>query len=194
MSDQNNKSWWDKWFWPIAGIALIILTIGALIWISDDQTTIEGAEEPEEPKKLEDPLKLAKERLVIVKEKISELAPLENGLKKTERIIFRSSRITVGVVILCLNGLWFHLHLSRQFDLGEILNFNESLLLLYAFVAFLIYGTPGRFVKAMKNKISGYLARNHLGILGELKVFRKEEKELIKRIKDLEDDASQPSD
>jgi hypothetical protein len=160
----------------------IIFFIGELFEGSNTKEIKENEKQP----KPQDKLQKKKERLEIVKSKIAELNPLRKKIFKTERRIFIGTRIVIATGFIIYNVLCLWLVYGWKFDLGEQMNINGAAVMLYSFIAFLLYGTPDNLVKEFKRKSKQRLKHKHIPMLSELKSLENEQKKLVIDIKNLE--------
>jgi hypothetical protein len=86
--------------------------------------------------------------------------------------------IVTNAVVLAINNL--------VFDLSTHLNVNGAIVTIYGFFAFIVYGSPGSLVKAIKEKTANYLKKKHIHTLTELKELEQEYRILYIEISDLE--------
>lgn len=126
-----------------------------------------------------------KRRLNEVERNITKLSPRRNHLNNTEKIIYLWSRIIIATAFVAINlGSLYYTNWS--FDLGSHLNINGAIVLIYTFFGFIIYGSPDKLVKEIKEKSRNSLIKKHIHILSELENFEKEREILLIDIKELE--------
>ena len=179
-SKENNseQKWYDKVETVIA-IVLVILLVGLIFYFLKDKSK----KEPKKPSKEE----LKKNRLEEIQARIKTLEPKKEQLEKTERKYFLFARLVIGAILLTLNGLYLYFDNLKDFSLGDQLNINGGIALIYSFVAFLLYGSPNALVKAIKTRASQIFLRNHIHVLTELEDLQKEEKEILLFLKEIDD-------
>ena len=108
----------------------------------------------------------------------------KEGIKRAstnEKWIYLISRSIIAIILVVLNLMYFNFRFIN-FDLSTQLNFNEAIILSYSFVAFMIAGTPSKFVKLIRITIFNYRKRAHLGKL-DIDKIEKEIAELDMKIK-----------
>lgn len=170
---------WDILVGVFAVIGFVFF-IGELFGNNEDTKAIE-----EVPKDNE--LDNKRVKLVEVEAKISQLQPYKDQLNKTENRIYLWARIVIAIMFVGLNMLGLALN-NWQIDLGQHLNINGAIVLVYSFFAFIIYGTPDKLVRGIKLKTKKYLRQKHIHTLSELKSLEHEKKELTQQIDTLEKD------
>lgn len=178
QDNNSEQKWYDKVETVIA-IVLVILLVGLIFYFLKDKSK----KEPKKPTKEE----LKKNRLEEVQERIKILEPKKEQLEKTERKYFLFARLVIGAILLTLNGLYLYFDNLKDFSLGDQLNINGGIALIYSFVAFLLYGSPNALVKAIKTRASQIFLRNHIHVLTELEDLQKEEKEILLFLKEIDD-------
>jgi uncharacterized membrane protein len=98
-----------------------------------------------------------------------------------EKWIYLVSRTLIAIGILLANVIYWKWY-NQKFDLGEQLNFNEVYILIYSFLAFIIAGTPTKFVKLIRLTIYNFRKREHLGNL-DIELINNEIAKLEEKIK-----------
>jgi hypothetical protein len=91
----------------------------------------------------------------------------ENGILKAtnnERWIYLTAR-TLIALLLIFSNLLFYWFWNRPIDYNNQINFNEVLILGYSFVAFIIAGTPTKFVKLIRVTIYNWRKRELVGTI-----------------------------
>lgn len=83
---------------------------------------------------------------------------------KNEKWIYLISRSIIGLILLSINFIYWRFY-NLNFKLSEQLNLNEAIILVYSFCAFIIAGTPTKFVKLIRVTIYNYRKRAHIGNL-----------------------------
>lgn len=89
----------------------------------------------------------------------------ENGIQKAvknEWWIYIIARTLVALIIILLNFI-FYWKWNDPLDYNLQINFNEVLVLGYSFLAFIIAGTPAKFVKLVRTTIYNIRKRAHVG-------------------------------
>jgi TM2 domain-containing membrane protein YozV len=164
-------------------IVLIIITVGWLFSKLNKSDNEDAAFEYQE-----DDLEAKKKKLKGIEYKITPLESIKVQIEKTEKKYLIAARLVIGFFMICLNVLFAHyfIYFDGTFELNKILSFNSAVLLCYSFIAFLLYGTPGSFVAALKNTITNYLTKKHIHTLTELEKLIKERDMLLKDIEALE--------
>ncbi|MFV5702587.1 hypothetical protein ACM55F_12020 [Flavobacterium sp. XS2P12] len=157
----------------------IIFFIGELFEKSKESKTKEIDTIPEKS------IDKKKRRLNEVERNITKLCPRRNHLNNTEKIIYLWSRIIIATGFLAIN-LGYLYYTNWSFDLGSLLNINGAIVLVYTFFGFIIYGSPDKLVKEIKEKSRNRLIKKHIHILSELENFEKEREVLLIDIKELE--------
>ena len=95
------------------------------------------------------------------------------------------SRIIIATGFVAIN-LGYLFYTNWSFDLSSHLNINGAIALIYTFFGFIIYGSPDKLVKEIKEKSRNRLIKKHIHILSELENFEKEREVLLIDIKELE--------
>lgn len=157
----------------------IIFFIGELFEKSKESKTKEIDTIPEKS------IDKKKRRLNEVETNIEVLSPRRNQLDNTEKKIHLWSRIIIAVGFIGIN-LGYLFYSNWIFDLGSHLNLNGAIALVYTFFGFIIYGSPDKLVKEIKEKSRNRLIKKHIHILSELENFEKEREVLLIDIKELE--------
>ncbi|MCB0747219.1 MAG: hypothetical protein KDC90_07110 [Ignavibacteriae bacterium] len=170
---------WDILVGVFAVIGFVFF-IGELFGSNEDTKAIEEAPKDNE-------LDNKRVKLAEVEAKISQLQPHKDQLNKTENRIYLWARIVIAIMFVGVNMLGLALN-NWQIDLGQHLNINGAIALVYSFFAFIIYGTPDKLIRGIKLKTKKYLRRKHIHTLSELKSLVKEKKELTQQIATLEKD------
>ncbi len=177
-----------KFLLIVLAVALIILTIGWFIKDSnsfgyikpvDDRKPIPDEENKANPLEIEK--KVKEERLKEVEERITYIEGKKVSILKREKVVFISARFLIASLLVAGN-LWYLNYHKWAFALDRQLNFNGAVVLVYSFFAFITYGTPSRFVNALKSKIAIFLKRKHIDLIEELEPLRDERVVLIKEI------------
>lgn len=172
----------------IGVVVLIILTIGWIINETEKQNAIKGPDEDDKKlPDLEEVKKKLKLRLSEVEARIKFIENRKIEIITKEKKILIAARLIIGLKLLALNGLFLYFF-NWPFKLDAQLNINGAILLVYSFLAFITYGTPTRFINALKSKIAYYLKKKHIDIIEELEPLRLERDRLIKEIDLLEND------
>lgn len=89
----------------------------------------------------------------------------DNGILKAstnEKWIYITARTLIGLLLVLSNFIFFWFW-NKPIDFNNQINFNEVLLLGYSFLAFIIAGTPTKFVKLLRNTIYNWRKREHVG-------------------------------
>lgn len=89
----------------------------------------------------------------------------EKGLLKAtnnERWIYIVARTLIAILLVLSNFLFFW-YWNKPIDYNNQINFNEVLILGYSFIAFIIAGTPTRFVELIRTTIYNWRKRAHVG-------------------------------
>lgn len=157
----------------------IIFFIGELFEKSKESKTKEIDTIPEKS------IDKKKRRLNEVERFIAKLNPHRNQLDNTEKIIYLWSRIIIATGFVAIN-LGYLFYSNWSFYLGSHLNINGAIVLIYTFFGFIIYGSPDKLVKEIKEKSRNRLIKKHIHILSELEGFEKERELLLIDIKELE--------
>jgi hypothetical protein len=158
----------------VFAIVAIILTIGWIINETGKKRTI--AEPDEEDEKLPDAeaeKKKLETRLGEIDSRIKSIQNRKFEIAAREKKIFISARLTIGVMLVALNALYIYFT-NWPFKLDAQLNVNGAILLVYSFFAFITYGTPTRFINALKTKIAYFLKKKHIDIMEELEPLKVE--------------------
>lgn len=183
-----------KFLLLVAAITFIIVTLGWFIRITSSSTDyvkpieddikkkdgedVKGDLLEKEKKQKQIDLKNCEERIILIEEtKVS--------IFKREKYVFMAARGLIGICLITLNVLYLW-HKQWIFSLDKQLNFNGSVLLCYSFLAFITYGTPSRFVNALKTKISYFLKRKHIELFEELDPLKIKVTKLQAEIKEIE--------
>lgn len=165
-----------------------IFFIGELFRDKEDDKLKEAKPKPEQIPQPENENVLEKkiQRLNVVDEQISELTPKRKRAIKAEKRILIWARIVIAFGFVLLN-IWYYITFNRSmFDLGNQMNINGVVVMLYSFIAFVIHGTPEKFIRNIKLNTKIYLRRKHLPLLSELKSLENEREQLLKEIELLE--------
>lgn len=175
----------------VLAVALIIITLG---WFIKNSSSF-GYLKPDEGKKpiddtkkpnpLEEELKEKRSLLNKVEDRIKFIEGKKVSILKREKAVFISARFLIGIILIGVN-VWYLKEYNLPFALDKQLNINGAVVLVYSFLAFITYGTPSRFVTALKNKISFFLKRKHIDLIEELEPLRNQRVLLIEDIKQLE--------
>lgn len=159
----------------ILGI-LLIITLGIFFRREKIRKHIE-----EKEKKLQ--------RLQEINDRLKLLEAQKHRIEKRERNILIAIRLGVAILLISLNSL-YQSYILPPFEipksLGDILNFNGAILMVYAFVGFISYGTISNMLSALKAKLANLLRKRHLGSLEELELLLKEKEILKSEMGDLE--------
>lgn len=170
----------------VLAIVAIILTFGWLISDEEVQPKLASANN-DENKKLIDPeeeKKKLKTQLNTTLERIKFIEDRKIEIEHREKRFLIASRVVLGLILIALNIVYvYFFNLSFKFD--SQLNLNEAILLVYSFFAFLTYGTPTKFVTAIKSKIAYMLKKKHIDVIEELEPLKLEKDRLIKEIEKL---------
>lgn len=89
----------------------------------------------------------------------------DNGILKAstnEKWIYITARTLIGLLLILSNFIYFWFW-NKPIDFNNQINFNEVLLLGYSFLAFIIAGTPTKFVKLLRITIYNWRKREHVG-------------------------------
>lgn len=170
--EKNKLEKFWRFFIAIIAVALIILIAG---WFFKQEKERQRIEEKE--KKLN--------RLKEIKEKIKILQTNKKRIELIEKRILITARILIGVILIAIN-YFFGYDFIHPFNLSRIIDINEAVLLGYAFIAFITYGSIDNFVFALKSKVVHVLRKNHIESLEELEILLKEEIALNEEIKNLD--------
>jgi hypothetical protein len=126
-----------------------------------------------------------KEKLKEIERKIKQLENRKNELELREKRIMLGSRLGLGALLVAGNLVYLSTA-NQDFDLGNQLNFNSAILLIYGFAGFLLYGSLQKLVRRVKAAVVGQLRKKDIHIWHESEVLKSEKKETINRIKNLE--------
>lgn len=194
MSERKNSNiGWAilKFALIVLAVALIILTLGWFIKNSNSFGYLKPDEgkkpidDTKKPNPLEEEKKEKQKLLLQVEERINYIEGKKVSILKREKTVFISARFLIGMALVGVN-IWYLKENNLPFALDKQLNINGAVVLIYSFLAFITYGTPSRFVTALKNKISFYLKRKHIDLIEELEPLRNQRVLLIEDIKQLE--------
>lgn len=178
QENSTEQKWYDKVETVIA-IVLIILIIGLVI--------LYFAEKSKKEKKKPTKEELKKKRLEDIQARIKVLEPQKEQLQQTEKKYFFWARFIIGLILVTLNALYLYFDNWTDFNLGDQLNINAGIALIYSFVAFILYGSPSALVRAIKKRASQVFLRNHIHVLTELQELKEEEKEIENYLVELEE-------
>lgn len=141
-------------------------------------------EKEKEIKRIEDKEKNQR-RLKTVEYRIKILQSQKESIETREKKILLLARIIISVILVTSNYLYYHYCLFFL-TLSDILDFNAAILLGYAFIAYILYGTIDKFVLVLKLKITHILRRNHIDSLTELEYLLDEKKSLLKELENVD--------
>jgi hypothetical protein len=91
----------------------------------------------------------------------------DSGILKastSEWWIYITARTLIGLLLGFSNFL-FYWYWNSPIDYNNQINFNEVLILAYSFIAFVIAGTPTKFVKIIRATIYNWRKREHVGAI-----------------------------
>lgn len=143
-------------------ILVIVITLGLVLAFQGEAE--KAAEEDKEKKR---------KRLQELEIKIKPLAKTRSELAQREKTVFLGIRFLVGLGIVVLNVLlWYYFNTEKQ--LGQQVTYNEAALLIYSFIAFILSGTPTKFMLAMKKGATSVVKIGKKHILTELVELEKE--------------------
>jgi hypothetical protein len=174
LSEEEKESRRRQIFIIILVVFLAIALIVTLGWLFRKEQIRKVEEEKE--KKIK--------RLAEVELKIRDLQERKDKIERREKKILIGARIGIGLILIVAN-CWYKCYFIEHFNLGDILNFNGAILMGYAFLAFVTYGTIGNFVSALKLKFARILRRKHIDSLEGLEALIKEREQLKNDIDNL---------
>ncbi len=168
-----DKSKVPSWIWVVVVIILIPIIIYLIIF-SSNNVEIKGHLKE---------LNFDKEKVKHRHRKIGEVLETKIDLSKKLNRIFKwvyvSIRfILVGSFVLFEYGLY---KFNGKWDLEEMLNLNESVLLVLMVISFLVFGTIKRIdniMKLGKLKIENFIYGKYMDIDTEISELEKEKNEL----------------
>ena len=77
------------------------------------------------------------------------------------------SRFIVGLLLILANILFWIFKLNYCFNIGEIVNFNSAILLVYSFIAFIMYGSIAQLTEGISSTAVVWLRKNDIHIWEE---------------------------
>lgn len=169
-SKKNKETKWVDSIAIVIAIVAFILLIGLIIYAVLEKNKKEKGVSQQQQQKL---------WLDQIQARIKELEPQKELLIRTEKRYFFWARLTIGCLLFLVNCLYLYFYNWVNFNLGNQLNINGAIVLVYSFAAFILYGSPTRLVNAIKKNASQFFLRKHMHILYELQYLKEQEKELI---------------
>ncbi|NVK66375.1 MAG: hypothetical protein HWE22_17415 [Flavobacteriales bacterium] len=140
-----------------------------------------------------DALENRRERKKTDAEKLQDLKELRekynSGIKRSVRnefwIYFIARTIIVGLIVGLNLFFYFSYYSNLHWEnaLAHLMNINEALILIYSFIAFMIYGTPSKFVKGIRQVIYRWRKRRNLPANLDIDQLEKEIAALEAKIK-----------
>ena len=183
-------------FWKIVfGVFAFLLSlafIGELIEEFDNNRRKKKLPERNKPPQIDEPISIDQEidnrnnAISKLNIKIDELIPQKKQLERNQRRILLWTRITIGIILI-LSNLWYlDMNINYRETLGDQLNFNGAILLIYSFLAYIFYGSIPNFVDKIKKSAINILLKKKINIVSELDIYIKEKSKLLNEINELE--------
>lgn len=154
----RSKNRIKRFFWKVFILLSVILFVGIIVDIVQEGFY----------NRLSDEEKLARNQ--------KEKQEYEKGIIKAEtneKWINIVTRLILAAIIFWLNYLYFeafNTHTNFIDQLNEQITINEAWILGYTFIAFILAGTPSRFIKLVRNTVLNLRKRSHVGHIDIQKV------------------------
>jgi uncharacterized membrane protein YidH (DUF202 family) len=178
MNNEKKISLWLKIILGIIIVVFIVVTLGLFI-NNEKKENISLERAPNNDNEvITGPIADKTKKLDKINSKIAELEPEKDSIEKMEKRILVGSRIVIAFILLIINGIYIYEFNLHNFSLGDQLNINAALTMVYAFVGFTLYGTPKNFVKNLKRKVTFSLRKKKIILLSELKKLYIERKNI----------------
>lgn len=188
MRKRKSNPDWLNFFLIVLAIIAVFVTWGI---ITKDIQREEKNLEDEKQARLkdlveEDEKKRLEEELLKVNNRLAKLEPeAEKKSAKMTKVLF-VARILIGLALAIAN-FWFYLFLG-YYDISfgdkvsSLLNFDESILLVYSFVALIAHGSPSKFSEALKKRVLRELRKGHLDAVREIKELYLQQEIILKKL------------
>ena len=111
------------------------------------------------------------ERLKIRKEESRKYYEGIEKAYKGEKVIYFTARTVIALIVLVINYLYW-LNYNADFDLNKQAGVNNILILGYSFLAFVIAGTPKKFVEITRKTV---LSLNRRWFVGKIDITKVEQ-------------------
>lgn len=188
MKRDSNIGWSIiKFILIVLAIAFIIITVGSVI--KSSPINLNGDNDPkkeeDEPNHLEEEKKKKLALLQETNDRIKYVEEKKESVLKREKYVFISARLLVGILLITANVLYLRVN-NWGFALDKLMDLNGAIVLCYSFVAFVAYGTPSRFVNALKGKISYFLKYRHIELVEELGPLKEKQRILTEEIEQID--------
>lgn len=167
-------------------ILLLILSAGLIFLMF-----YRNKKEPQQTTE-EDRIKNIKGEIENIDREITNFKSQKKLSAKKERRVFLQIRIGVLAAIVASNLIYFYF-INRPFKLGDQVDFNTALTLIYTLIAFLIYGSLNKFISALKLMAVKIMRKNHIYLSIELPVMENKLNELQTELKNLQISINQKS-